>query len=223
MEKNKAAFALALLLLLPSFGVGQQTRESSPQLQRVQAFTQGKALPDEVEPSHFEFSTLSYSYRILRNGGGRRTGGPSPARPFNLRLSRHLPYLDSFIYHAQYLDDILLICGVTNYDYGVGFIARLNGRTLRIKWKRDIPSFNVGQGLIEGKHAYVTAIGFTGKIDLDSGGYVWEHDDLYSQGDGALILSSYRRSEEMSSLSERAKIVSGGEWQIYRLRNKTEE
>ena len=48
----------------------------------------------------------------------------------------------------------------------MGFIARLDGATLRMKWKRVIPRFNVGQGLLDGAFAYVTGIGFVGKVNL---------------------------------------------------------
>ena len=48
-----------------------------------------------------------------------------------------------------------------------------------MKWKREIPAFNIGQGLIEDGNAYVTGIGFIGKLNLASGAYAWRHDDLY--------------------------------------------
>ena len=37
---------------------------------------------------------------------------------------------------------------------------------------------------MEGRYAYLTAIGFVGKVDLTSGAYVWRHDKLYRR-DGA--------------------------------------
>jgi hypothetical protein len=51
-----------------------------------------------------------------------------------------------------------------------------------MKWKRSIPAFNVGQALIEEDHAYVTAVGFVGKVNLMSGTFAWKHDKLYTNG-----------------------------------------
>lgn len=184
MHETRFTFSLVLLLLLASFSVGQQTGVSVGETQTVWAFTEVKGLPDEIEPSYFEFSASSYNYRILRNGRGGRTGGGSPARSFNLRLERD-NYLDRAIYHAEYQGDVLLVCEVTDGVYGGGIVVRLDGRTLRTKWKRWLPAFNVGQGLVEGNYAYVTAIGFIGKINLNSGNYVWQHDNLYGQDDSA--------------------------------------
>ncbi|MCM3869326.1 MAG: hypothetical protein ND895_01345 [Pyrinomonadaceae bacterium] len=91
--------------------------------------------------------------------------------------------MDRGIYHAEHEGDVLLVFGVSDGDYGWGFIARLDGQTLRMKWKREIPGFNLGQGLIEGDHAYLTAIGFIAKLNLKSGTYSWKHKNLYRDGD----------------------------------------
>lgn len=48
-----------------------------------------------------------------------------------------------------------------------------------MKWKRSIYGFNVGQGLVEGDFAYLTAIGSIAKVDLRSGANVWRHRNLY--------------------------------------------
>jgi hypothetical protein len=80
--------------------------------------------------------------------------------------------LDHNIYHAEYQGDLLLIGEITNEESGAGFIVGLDGRTLKTRWRRAIPVFNVGQGLVDGKYAYVTGLGFIGKVHLNSGSYV---------------------------------------------------
>jgi hypothetical protein len=54
-----------------------------------------------------------------------------------------------------------------------------------MKWKRPIPGFNIGQGLIDGDYAYVTCIGFIAKVNLKNGAFMWRHDNLYQRGSGA--------------------------------------
>ncbi|HEU4767345.1 MAG TPA: hypothetical protein VFS77_08210 [Pyrinomonadaceae bacterium] len=144
--------------------------------QDVRSFAEVKGHDVDVEP--FEFSTSQHKYIISSTGHGRREGQQQTARQFNLRLQKD-DHLTRAIYHAEYEGDLLLICEYSDSDYGAGFITRLDGHTLRTKWKRSIPGFNVGQGLIEGKFAYVTAIGFVGKVNLQTGTYAWKHADLY--------------------------------------------
>ena len=178
---RRILITLSLMVFLTTSGVGQQLSFPTADSQKAQAFTQVKGLPHESEPSYFEFSTSGYNYRISSSGRSKRTGAGSPAIHFNLRLGRG-EHLDNALYYSEYRGDILFICGTTDGDYGAGFITRLDGRTLKSKWKRTIPAFNVGQGLIEGQHVYLTAIGFIAKLNLESGAYVWRHQKLYRSG-----------------------------------------
>ena len=181
MNRNKDTILLVLLLLLISPSVGQQRVVSSSEPQTLRTFVEIKGRPEYL-PSSFEFSSSVYKYRILSSGRGRRTGGQVAPRSFNLRLDKSYS-LDRLIYYAELESDVLLMCEVSDGESGGGFIARLDGQTLRMKWKREIPGFNLGQGLIQGNHAYLTAIGFIAKLNLKSGTYHWKHDNLYRDGD----------------------------------------
>jgi hypothetical protein len=99
----------------------------------------------------------------------------------NLRLPKE-EFVEG-IYFAEYQNDVLLTCEISAGGYGYGFITRLNGKTLKMEWKRLLPGFNVGQALIEGDHSYVTAFGFVGKVSLKSGAFLWSHRDLFRDGD----------------------------------------
>lgn len=167
----RSAVVVVALLLLTGTSVAQQPE--------VTPFT--KVQSEGIERSNFEFSVSGYKYTILSNGRGRREGGQGPVRRFNLRLLKN-DYLEQVLYHAEYRGDLLLICEISDGESGAGFITRLNGQTLAMKWKRSIPAFNVGQGLMESNHAYVTGIGFVGKVNLESGAYAWKHDNLYRSG-----------------------------------------
>jgi hypothetical protein len=180
MNKNKAPILLTLLLLTSS-NIGQQRINLPPEAQSLRTFTEVKGQPEYL-PSSFEFSPSGYKYRISSSGRGRRTGSGIIPRSFNLRLDKG-DSLERSIYHAGYQGDILLLCEVSDGDGGAGFITRLDGQTLRMKWKRWIPAFNTGQGLIENYFAYVTAHGFVGKVNLKSGAFVWKHDNLFRDGD----------------------------------------
>ncbi|MDQ3633615.1 MAG: hypothetical protein M3405_03790 [Acidobacteriota bacterium] len=50
---------------------------------------------------------------------------------------------------------------------------------MKTKWRKHIPSFNIAKGLIEENFAYLAAIGFAAKINLDNGNYTWKHEGFY--------------------------------------------
>lgn len=180
MNKSKATIGVALLLLMSSV-LGQQRTSSPSKLKDLRTFTEVKGQP-EYQPSSFKYSTSIYKYGISSSGRGRRTGGRITARYFSLRLDKG-DSLQRAIYHAEYEGDVLLVCEVSDGEGGAGFIIKLDGQTLRMKWKRWIPAFNIGQGLIEGDHAYLTAIGFVAKVNLKSGAFAWKHGNLYRNDD----------------------------------------
>jgi hypothetical protein len=174
MNAKRFAFAIALTLAATVAAEGQDSGGH---------FVEAKSLPPlPFEPDHFEFSIRAETYRISNRGKGSRNINGS-TRSFNLRLS---PYdrLER-LYAAEYEQDLLIIGGTTDGESGAGFLARFATKTMRLKWKRAIPAFNVGPGLIHERHGYVTAIGFIGKIDLDSGAYAWKHNNLYDERTGA--------------------------------------
>ena len=177
---KKATIMLAVLLSTSTaFAQQRIAKQSAPD--HVVPFVEVKGEPD-YEPARFEYSADGYKYTISSNGRGTRTGGSTAARHFNLRLSAG-DSLRRSIYFAEFEGDLLLICEVGDEEYASGFVARLDGQTMKTEWKRSIPGFNVGQGLLERNHAYVTAIGFVAKVNVRSGAFVWKHTNLYRNND----------------------------------------
>jgi hypothetical protein len=172
---------LALILLFTSIASGQQRTTSQHESPGTRNFTEIKGQPESY-PTSFQHLTATYKYRISRSGRGTRTGAGSRARHFNLRLDKGFS-LQNVIYYAEHKGGVLLLFDVSDGESGAGDITKLDRQTLRIKWKRKIPAFNIGEGLIEGNHAYVTGIGFVAKVNLISGALVWRHGNLYRNGD----------------------------------------
>jgi outer membrane protein assembly factor BamB len=129
----------------------------------------------EGSQTSFEFELSGFTYRISTNGAGRRIKGDSTRR-FNLRLEGG----DDIkrVYFAEYRDNVLLLCTVNDGSTGTGFIMRLEQPSMRSRWKRYIPSDNVGPVLVEDGQAYLTGRDFVARLDLRSGEYIWQHEDL---------------------------------------------
>jgi hypothetical protein len=133
--------------------------------------------------AYYEFDKWNFSinkdeYEISKNGKGKRTSEEHIVTRFPLRLEKN-EYLERVVYFAEYKNDLLLLCESGEGDYGAGFITRLDGKTLKPKWQGHIPAFSVARGIIEGRSAYLAALGFIAKIDLETGKYLWKHENFY--------------------------------------------
>jgi len=171
MNYRRISGALILLLL---FGAAAQAQETNAPPESSKMFTEARQI-SEGSPPAFEFELSGFTYRINGNGAGRRVKGEQTRR-FNLRLDGG-DYVERF-YFAEYRDNVVLLCGVTNGESVAGFVARLEQPSMRTRWKQFIPAFNVGAGLIKDGHAYLTGINFVARLDLRTGEYVWKHDHL---------------------------------------------
>jgi hypothetical protein len=176
MNYRRLLGALALLLLLAASASPQGAGE--PESPKV--FREAKKI-SEGSSNSFEFELESFTYKIAWNGAGRRIKGGS-TRLFNLRLDGG-DFMER-VFYALHRENIILLCEVTDGESSAGFVARLEQPSMRARWKSHIPAFNVGPGLIEEEHVYVTGIGFVGRLDLRKGEFVWQHDDLYRRGGG---------------------------------------
>ena len=70
----------------------------------------------------------------------------------------------------------------TDHNAATSWIQKISKNPLKSESVEHIPGFNLGQPIIDEQFAYVTAIGFIGKIDLQTVKYVWKHKDLYDRG-----------------------------------------
>jgi hypothetical protein len=181
MNHRSFSWALALLFLSAASASSQERPAPSPGPESPKVFREARQTSQSAPPA-FEFELSGFTYRINGSGAGRRIKGGA-TRPFNLRLDGG-DYIER-LYFAEYRDNLLLLCGITDGESSAGFVARLEQPSMRARWKRGIPSFNVGPGLVEGGHAYLTANGFVARLDLSAGVYAWKHDKLYREGDGS--------------------------------------
>jgi len=85
------------------------------------------------------------------------------------------------VLYAEVEHDLLLIYEVSDGESGWGTIVRLATRSLTLKWRLNLPSFNISLGAIENARLYQAGSGFVAAIDLRRGRFVWKHTGLYDQ------------------------------------------
>ena len=146
-----------------------------------------------LDPEAFEFEMNGFAYHISANGNGRRTKGKK-ARGFNLRLDRGESV--NKLFYSEFEGDLLLLLHTTIADVGLGFVTRLEQPSMRGLWRQRIPAKDVGRPLRDGHGLYVTGAGFVGKLDLRTGEYAWQHDDLeVERGAGSKPLHAFDEPE----------------------------
>jgi hypothetical protein len=141
------------------------------------------------EPQKFEFSIGHGKYLILSNGDGVRTDFKGKSANFILPLDANF-----YVERVYYLDgggDLIIIYGISDGDVGGGTVIRLENKTLKKRWPGNIPGFNIGESVVKDKWLYLTAIGFVGKLDLNTGKYTWKYDGLYKKMPG--VFNSFER------------------------------
>lgn len=164
-------FSLVLVLFL--------TASVSAQIDEFQE-VEGTGMSDVGGPAKWSFKIGDDSYEILANGRGTRTTAAKRSTAFTIPLAKD-ELLTRNIFWAKYETDIVFLYEVSDGPSGAGGAIRLNGVTLKPRWKKaaNIGGFNVSKGLIENQEAYLAAHGFVGRLDLDTGVYLWKHDGLY--------------------------------------------
>jgi hypothetical protein len=167
-----SACAPALTLCLSRAAPAQEARPA-PTPKPSQVFQEARAVNPNAAPhaEAFEFEMNGFIYHINATGNGRRTKG-SRARGFNLLLDRG----DSVenLFYSEFEGDLLLLLHFSD----AGFVTRLEQPSMRGLWRQRIEAPAVGESLRDGRHLYVSGAGFVGKLDLQTGEYVWQHEGL---------------------------------------------
>jgi hypothetical protein len=96
-----------------------------------------------------------------------------------IQLKTDLIVEEAFLYDNS--KHIYLFYTDTDYEGATSWIEKISKKPLNIVYSKQIQGFNLGQPIIHGNFAYVTAIGFVGKIDLETGKYEWKHYNLYDR------------------------------------------
>ncbi len=143
----------------------------------------GRGTDPQVEPERFCFALSDGIYQLERDGRGLRVNADA-AQPFKLDWQDTASMAMELLLVRTLAGDVLLAFQITDGESGAATVTRLERRTLRQRWHAHIPSFNIGPPLIDGNAAYVSAMGFVGRVNLETGVYDWSVRDLYDYQSG---------------------------------------
>ena len=149
--------------------------------QQTKVFSEAKGSGKDQAAYQYErwsFILGEDTYEIKMSGKATRKDGKGRSTNFRIVLDEG-EELSRVVYYAQYRGDLLVICEISAGGNGRGSISRIDGRNLKTTWQSNISGFNIARGLIENNSVYLAASGFVGKINLETGKYIWEHDNLY--------------------------------------------
>jgi hypothetical protein len=181
---SAAALSLALasagasaLSPCPARAVSAQEARPAPPPAPAKVFQEARAVNHNAPPGPeaFEFEMGGFAYHINANGNGRRTKGRK-TRGFNLRLDRGESI--ARVLYSEFGGDLLLLLHTNVAGVGLGFVTWIEQPSMRGLWRQRIPAADVGEPLRDGHNLYVTGLGFVGRLDLRTGEYAWQHDDL---------------------------------------------
>jgi outer membrane protein assembly factor BamB len=135
---------------------------------------------DPFNPAEFSFVHRGSRVRLSPEGRGTLLQGAEPVRAFTLPLPPD-HRIEWFLYGATG-DDIIFVLQLGVGDSLIASVCRFDIKTNVEKWSAVVPGFNIGEPLTVGTMLYVSALGFVGKLDMESGTYLWQHNGLYNDG-----------------------------------------
>lgn len=168
--KTPAVIILTGFLIVAGYPINAELLTTQPHY-----YSERVAGDRETEPTKFEFTLKGNRFELTSEGSGVRiTDG--------LKVSFQLPLnKGSFLETVRYFavaDDLVVFYTDFNGEESKSAIVRFDNRKMTRRWATTVYGFNVGDALVTGKYAYLTTIGFVGKLDLESGKFVWRHEGL---------------------------------------------
>jgi hypothetical protein len=84
---------------------------------------------------------------------------------------------------------------VVEGDVLQGRVARLQGTSLKTKWVAITALSDPGHQIVAGNSMFVTGIGMIGELDLDTGVYLWRHENIPERNPGKFVIFTLPRVE----------------------------
>jgi hypothetical protein len=163
--------AVVLLLAISSICVQGPVSQQVPQ---QVAFTNVDRIGEPNARHFFVFTSSFRNYAIRHDGHSEGTTFAARRNNFELRMGGSARL--QRVYFAEYEGDLLIEYEVTSPQGNWGYVLRMDQKTMKYKWVAPVSADNLGPGLIDGRELYFSGSSFLAKMDLQSGGYLWQSE-----------------------------------------------
>jgi len=127
-------------------------------------------------PVRFTCVSAGNEIRLGTDGRGTWKRGGGEARPLAVPLVNAGDVAS--VRCGSLADGVLLLLGLADERAAWGEVARLGGDPPSLRFVAYLPGLPGGEPLLFGRHLYLGAVGFAGKLDLDSGRWEWSQRGL---------------------------------------------
>ena len=166
---------MALLALLLSVADGDF--HTQPSTEALCVIARESSFLNDARAYEAKFKTGAYSIR--RDGLIRRLSADGPDIEHTLSLDTHDRIYTLFALTVDH--DLLVFYEASDELENTGAVARLDGRTLALKWVASGAYMNIATPVICGDSLCVAGHGTVTRLVLATGRIVWSHSDLYDQ------------------------------------------
>ena len=178
---KKAIFLLLLVFITSVTTSFAASDENGLRLIKVKPDREFELAPEE---HNYAFSVADSKYLISNKGIVQWENQKGMLK--NFKLYEYETGSDAGMYitklfYTQFKDNLVILFELDDMDYGAAKIVMIKKGFSELMWIGHIPGFNLCNGLIEQNFIYIAASGFIGKLDLESGKYLWSYDDLYNK------------------------------------------
>jgi outer membrane protein assembly factor BamB len=194
--KTTYTCATVLVLLICASSLVMRPLRAQSVVTFIEATANDAVRHDYFREGVFSFSVGDYRYKVSGTGWltAQRLNAPSQESR-RVPLDFPSPGLISGVRQCSYKGD-LIICydillldrpieqgsRVVSGDVVQGRISRLDSGTLKTKWTVVSAPTNPGVPIVADNSVYVSGTYCIGEVDLDTGYYLWRHDDLDVMG-----------------------------------------
>jgi hypothetical protein len=134
------------------------------------------------KPTKFSFAIGNEKIVITSRGNVEANYSNGATKKIKIPLEKN--FFIEALQFSDCLDDIIVVCQLSDNECGFGQAFRLDRDRLRVKWIAEIRGFNVGEPLLQNNYLYLTSISWVGKLDVLTGKYNWQIDNLFTRPSG---------------------------------------
>ena len=182
MRQTQFVILILTLLIITTPALSDFQVLQSKRLEFKAAETDRSVFPDSFK-IHLDAETIT----LNKSGKGEIESKGKPKRIFKIPLpgTKHgSDFIEKVIFGFD-RNFLFLLYEISDGEGAISKLSKIDLGTYKILWTNTMSGFNPWIPLNKANSLYVTATGFIGKINLDTGKYSWKHVGFYERASSA--------------------------------------